>query len=238
MMLEIHEVPARTSLARPPRMNRRRRVPLRAPFVVTFATLTTASFSFSLGACGGRQQTDDSPTPVTNPPFIGCPASVPASGSGCAGGDSCSYDAGAGCGPTLAKCGNDGWQIAVSTCNPPPIAPCPTSAPTAGEPCASSGNKCSYGECNQAGGYQPTFEFSCTGGVWSNALILSCNPPPTCPAQPPSPGTSCIGALGGAPCTYGDCFGQPTTTASCVNSTWQVAVSSCNPPALDAGSTD
>src|SRR5262245_41750098 len=60
------------------------------------------------------------------------------------------------------------------------------------------------------------------------------NPPPppqtTCPGTEPSTGMYCNYV--GQPCSYGPLCGSfPTRSASCVDHTWIMSGSSCNPPA-------
>lgn len=50
-----------------------------------------------------------------------------------------------------------------------------------------------------------------------------------CPAAQPTAGSCSLAA--GTKCTYGDCGGVPTTTATCrANGTWEFVSMSCNPP--------
>jgi hypothetical protein len=68
------------------------------------------------------------------------------------------------------------------------------------------------------------------------------NPPaPTCPATKPANGTPCP-CFEPLSCHYATatCAGQPQDEiASCTpGGTWQLAISSCNPPAVEAGVGD
>jgi hypothetical protein len=53
-------------------------------------------------------------------------------------------------------------------------------------------------------------------------------PPDTvCPLSPPGGG---VCNYQGPTCGYYECYGRPTTTATCLNGLWSVSMSSCNPP--------
>lgn len=51
--------------------------------------------------------------------------------------------------------------------------------------------------------------------------------PVDCPASAPRRGTPC---LTNETCNYGDCDGMATETAQCVRGSWEVRITSCNPP--------
>jgi hypothetical protein len=98
-----------------------------------------------------------------------------------------------------------------------------------------AGVTCAYhqNECDEAHGYKSPITLACTNGAWEPVGGGSCNPPaPICPTATPQGGTPCYGDL---KCPYGDCYGSPTTVATCNGTTWQVIGSSCNPPYVDAG---
>jgi hypothetical protein len=73
---------------------------------------------------------------------------------------------------------------------------------------------------------------STSGGFKGMGGIVNPPPPPqtTCPDATPSPGTYCN--YEGPACGYGPLCGSfPTQSASCVDHTWSMSISSCNPPA-------
>jgi hypothetical protein len=213
---------------------------LRAPFVATFA--------IAAGACGGRVDHVDPgpPSGGVNPPAQvadaggACPTATPDSGGACdlVSGTDCNYGNCYGQPDTSATCLNGTWEVRVASCNPPaPPAPtCPATEPREGDQCAPTvPADCTYheNECNEANGYKSPIAYSCRNGVWEVSGGGSCNPPAqVCPTAPPQDGTPCYGGL---KCPYGDCYGAPTTFATCTNGTWNVLNSSCNPPVPDAG---
>ena len=82
------------------------------------------------------------------------------------------------------------------------------------------------GSISSTGGVPTSGGFAGVGGV--------VNPPPppqtTCPDATPSPGTYCN--YEGPPCGFGPLCGSfQTQSASCVDHTWSMSISSCNPPA-------
>ncbi len=147
-------------------MRTRRR--FRSSFVVT-----VGAASALLGACGGVSTTgpadggtDDSGNPA------GCPATMPTSGTACAGTESCTY--GNKCSPTSASCNNGTWSVAIGN---PPAPMCPSTQPTSGAACDCypSNFQCPYaaGMCN---GLPNNVEAICSGGTWTISRT-SCNPP-------------------------------------------------------------
>jgi hypothetical protein len=77
-------------------------------------------------------------------------------------------------------------------------ATCPPSSPSNGSSCTTEGQTCSYPWC------VGTLDFKCTGGLWMQQSIGSCNPPPPvqqCPVTEPTPGESCFG-MTPVPCRY------------------------------------
>ena len=159
-----------------------------------------------------------------NPPPVECPATEPTPGAACDSSlQECNYGDCYGSPTTFASCVDGKWAISDRSCNPPPVE-CPAETPTAGAACDASLQDCSYGDCYGS----PTKFASCVDGKWDIAE-MSCNPPAVeCPAETPTAGAACDASL--QDCGYGDCYGSPTTSASCVDGTWQVSVMSCNPP--------
>lgn len=193
---------------------------LRAPLVVTVVA------GAALTGCGL--------TVVTPAPR--CPQEAPAAGASCdpaaVGAGVCGYGSCRGAPITQAVCDAQRrtWSVSSLRCViDPPMRACPTETPREGAACdaALDPASCNYGWSDCTRGPQVTA--LCQGGAWRIALS-TCNPPaPTCPTAAPQSGTSC-GLLPGTQCTYGDCYGSPTTFARCEQGTWQVAEASCNPP--------
>ena len=109
---------------------------------------------------------------------------------------------------------------------------CPAAMPTSGTACAGT-ESCSYGnKCS------PT-SATCNNGTWSVAIG---NPPaPTCPSSQPTSGAACDCYPSNFQCPYaaGMCNGMPNNVeAICASAKWQLAVSTCNPPAPDSGIAD
>lgn len=127
-----------------------------APGCRTHVTCTGGSW---VGAATGC------PPPVT-PGHDGCPAS-PTSGIGCNNeGTVCALGGGASCvctscagGPCSSK---PTWACAKGG-----VSPCPPVAPNLGQPCATAGQKCSYGAACTSTATTRT----CTEGVWREELI-------------------------------------------------------------------
>jgi hypothetical protein len=112
-------------------------------------------------------------------------------------------------------------------------ADCPAQLPASGSACSlPDSQECSW---TDSCGFQSMG--SCDQGQWNIAAL---NPPaPGCPTSPPQSGTPCPCAPTNG-CNYptGACNGQPQNEiATCQpNGTWQVSISTCNPPAVfDAG---
>ena len=217
-------------------MHRKRR--LRTPFVATFAAAAAA------GACGGRVS-DGTPNVVANPPVVtsdagdGCPSEMPSGNEACTlpRGVTCNYGDCYGSPTGFASCVDGRWTLGGTSCNPPPPSyDCPPLEPTAGAACnAPSASTCTYhaNECDAAHNYQAARSYVCVGNKWQNAPGSICNPPaPQCPADVPKAGTACYGSL---KCDYGNCYGTPTTEAICNGGVWQMMITTCNPPAPDAG---
>lgn len=193
----------------------KRRSALRAPFVLT----VTASAALGCGASVTPSPTapgdasvdaDAGPSPdregPTDRPWVietdvrrACPSTLPAEGSACTPGvdpETC-HDPSrtppgcpSGIGVTM-RCdpATQRWQQLPISCNPPPLAQCPPSAPTDGSPCppgtyVSPPLRCEYDRC---GSYFAT-QASCDGPTaqWS-VQRASCNPPaPVDAGAPPS----------------------------------------------------
>jgi hypothetical protein len=113
---------------------------------------------------------------------------------------------------------------------------CPATAPEPATACdLPSSVYCDYptGPCSSGPSYY------CESGTWRQ--IFSNPPAQVCPATLPQAGSSCSSCTTSLQCTYPalPCGGQPTeVTAMCVNESWAVSISTCNPPAPipDAGS--
>jgi hypothetical protein len=158
-----------------------------------------------------------------------CPAQEPARGSACDVDPEAACEYGPLCGPHLtrrAQCVQGAWQVAVSSCNPPPPS-CPTAEPSEGAGCqqgwAPAPKRCSYGSCDAGGAAAVAFE--CSGSSWT--VVERCGIA-ACPSQTPSVGGAC-NYTGGA-CGYGNCAGAPTIYASCTQGAWSLQQVSCNPP--------
>lgn len=181
----------------------KRRTSLRAPFVVTVA----ASSVFGCGAsvslnppivqddvvAGDAVITNDR-VPSTDNPWVmetdvrrPCPATAPTANTPCTPGvdpASCQGPASTNCTVQAwrAECSaaNGGrWSVAVYTCNPPPIAQCPTARPEQGSACpfgsySPSGLRCGYDLC--VGSFSTQATCSGMGATWM-VQRASCNPP-------------------------------------------------------------
>jgi hypothetical protein len=220
------------------------------PFV-----MITAALAVGCGAkfdIGGEPTTTDAAVidgndlpdvrPDTLPP--GCPTGKPAAGAPCSPeGAICDYSkcyAPYWMGGDTYFCTKGTWMAGASSCNPPPPdPPCPLEEPTVGAPCTRSAyaSKCQYRDSCP---YNPTDygynDYACDGGAWrmtSTAYLVKC------PALEPTNGSACLCAahMPSPTCNYGDCYGSPTTMATCIGTAWSVGYLSCNPPPpLDAGS--
>jgi hypothetical protein len=237
----------------------RRKKPMRSPFVVTISVAAVAAASLASVACGGKVPTDG----IGSSGSSGSSGTSGSSGSSGTSGSlnppapvSCTSSTRAGdpCSPSYASECFDGANGAALFCvegtwteqeipitNPPAPQPqCPETAPAEGSACNSySAGACSYvdGCSARPSTAPPDKTFVCNGGAWkrsSGSYVAAC------PATPPSPGDSCATCAGSYPanCTYtSNGSGCPGPTAVCdpTTSTWNLAISSCNPPALDAG---
>jgi hypothetical protein len=108
---------------------------------------------------------------------------------------------------------------------------CPSSPPTLGAPCSTSGQSCSYGNT-----YCPLL-YQCAESGWQ-ALGTGCAEPPiSCPAEPPAPGTGCDPCFESGPCTY-PCNGTSAqVTATCAGSVWSFDATCPAPPPPDCNGT-
>ncbi len=186
---------------------------LRAPIVITVA---------GAGMIAGTTGCQDENELIINPPAAECPASEPTS-EPCESGLECQYGDCYGNPTTTAKCIDGRWSVAERSCNPP-MPQCPADAPIRETACGPIAQECTYGDC----GGVPTTTARCVAGTWEISS-RSCNPPiPECPTEQPVADTAC--EPGVPSCEYGDCYGEPTTTAQCVDGTWKVAIQTCNPP--------
>ncbi len=128
---------------------------------------------------------------------------------------------------------------------------CPATLPAEGTPCNVTG-VCGGGGCDTT--YATGQIAVCVNGAWRIQSGGGCNPPAcACPAQVPTPGTSCASCAGAYPtillpgtsqtfnCAYDMCLGFPQEYATCDPTTgqWDIGHTSCNPPPpiYDAGPT-
>ena len=183
--------------------------------------ITVTALSCAFSACGGSTSGDG----AGGSGGSSCPTALPASGTACAGPAECHYD---GCPPVVARCETGVWERQFAgSCNPPPPEECPASRPAHGTSCSlPSGTSCDFGDCCP-------FTSTCVDGTWDSPSV-SCNPPapPPCPELPPADGASCAGDACSntfQECFYGDCGGQPDTTATCDGLTWKVVTTPCAP---------
>jgi len=136
------------------------------------------------------------------------------------------------------SCVGDHFEKRGSSCEPPP--PCPDVRPALGVACSAIGfgpSRCNYYDTcgDRPYGYGTPYSdtLSCSGGRWT---LVSDDYVATCPKDPPMGGAPCLcGIHHYGDCSYGDCYGTPTTTARCDASTgrWTVLPSTCNPPPPD-----
>jgi hypothetical protein len=138
---------------------------------------------------------------------------------------------------TPATCVNGEWTRPYVSCNPPPIAACPTVMPEIGTSCAGqeAGGSCNYGYCYDASVPQRR----CNGStwLWEEIPVPTCNPPPptnlACATTMPVPGSDC--SFEDQVCGYPGCEGPAASTATCRFGQWWVVYSggpACNPPAV------
>lgn len=107
---------------------------------------------------------------------------------------------------------------------------CPTSLPGDGTSCAVGAKDCYYDRCGSEG--LSDLVASCNGGKWDVREGGTCNPPPPpeeCPSSEPSTGAYCNVAADRF-CSYPTSECCPDVEARCVDYTWEVLISSCNPP--------
>ncbi|HEX6241699.1 MAG TPA: hypothetical protein VFZ61_12415 [Polyangiales bacterium] len=156
-----------------------------------------------------------------------CPVKAPLLGSVCSTSETCYYEPNCGTRPTrMARCIAGRWDIAQSTCNPPPPVMCPSAEPAEGAGCMPAGeNRCYYGSCD---GGDAARTYQCTGNAWQ--LIERCGKP-ACPSAAPMNGTPC--GYAGPSCRYGMaiCGGDPELVATCSAGVWSTLKPTClNPP--------
>ncbi len=228
---------------------------LRSPFVTTASYVTAALTLVGCGVgCGGRvlgsggdgdaglSPEDSNGSEVVASevgPSPGCPATPPRERTCSSEGTSCDYsrcyapywESG-----EFAYCKGGEWHSGASSCNPPPPPPqaeCPLTI-AFGSACTHP----SWQVCDAviSCAYDRTATiidtFRCLDGRWISADGY--HQPPPCPVVPPQHGSSCACGtkLTAAKCNYGNCYGSPTTYASCDPGTkiWSVSQQSCNPP--------
>lgn len=226
-----------------------KRAPIAKPFVMITAALAVGcGAKFDVGSepatDSGVFDGDKLPDVRADVPGGGCPFGKPIVGSACAPeGTNCDYSR---CyepyweGGEFYYCNKGTWQRGGSSCNPPPPdPPCPAEEPRVGGSCTRSplASKCQYRDDCPANPTDYGFnDYVCDAGVWVR-------PSPVytvkCPATEPINGSACPCGphMPSETCSYGDCYGTPTTTAACINGAWSVSRLSCNPPPpIDAGS--
>lgn len=222
------------------------RKPVRSPFVVTVAVLGA-----TLTACGGQVSPDPNATadtggdtevqPDTELPFLKtCPSVRPATGSACRVESTLTCDYGMCSDSALMQCSPDTstWKnLGGVSCNPPPPV-CPE-VPFEGAPCKPGRGDCAYPDkCEARPPDAPSMRYWACSGDRLVSRDITTDYVVACPAAAPRHGDpcTCAGHYPG-PCSYGDCFGSPTISATCDERTmtWSVAERSCNPPAPDAG---
>ncbi len=240
----------------------RRKKPMRSPFVVTISVAAAvAAASLASAACGGKVPGDGIGSSGTSGSSGSSGTSGTSGSSGTSGisvnppapssctnetkaGDPCFGSSTTECfveanGTTLI-CVEGTWTNQEITNPPPPPPQCPDAAPTEGSPCfVSTGSACSYVDgCAARPANAPADKsFVCSGGTWNRS---STRYVAACPASVPNSGDSCATCAGSYPanCMYPtNGSGCPGPTAACDPNTltWNVAISTCNPPALDAG---
>jgi hypothetical protein len=173
------------------------------------------------------------------PPVECSSAAPPEEGAPCSrDGASCTYDS---CqtpdGIGEAVCSDGRWELLEVSCNPP-LQDCPAEQPAEGAPCDVADTEfCGYGDCYGVS----VIDAYCEEGAW-RIYESSCNPPELgCPDEPPARGDFCDISLDTV-CEYGDCYGEPTATATCVSQliddgdvayVWDVSETTCNPPPVE-----
>ena len=215
-----------------------RKKPLKTPFVVTISVAAAATFAV---ACGGKTDYGvDYGGSTTNPPRVPTTTTCTETtrpGDPCNSTDS-SCTVSSPYKDTL-QCQNGQW-VGSTIGNPPPPDPlCPPTEPRTNESCAPEGDECLYlDRCIERPIGSPTYRsYRCAKGTWQreNGYFQ----PAACPAQMPAGGASCdtCGTDYPAECSYPGATSCPPAHATCdpQTSTWQLTVSSCNPPAPDGG---
>jgi hypothetical protein len=214
--------------------------PLRSSFVLTVAVATVAA------ACGGSVATspDEGRGDARDPesgPGPGCATTPPIPTTACEGSLVCNYawcpyGPGGGYWGTEAKCLDGKWSTMTTSCNPPPPpSECPTTEPRPGTSCSVIAYNCGY--TDTCAPDRSALEYlMCSGGVWT---MRDGDYTAACPKTAPAHGTSCLCGVHLAParCTYADSCGAESTIAACdpKTATWNVGISTCNPPFVDGG---
>ena len=187
--------------------------------------MTVAAASAALlPACNGS--VDVEPTPATS-----CPDAQPAEGTACGAPLSCDY-AGSYCGASF-ECVDSVWADRTPPCNPPPPDECPDLPPSTSTSCWTEGMTCVYPNWDECG---QNLNTTCVGGTWEIEEVVSCNPPPPCPAEVPENGSSCDFPNECGYTVESEC-GLAPVNASCDGVTWTVDELICNPPAPDPCTT-
>ena len=224
--------------------------PMKAPFVVTVSAV--AAVASLVAGCGGRVPGGEE-TLFGNPPGPPEPPVTITSSTTCTTsthvGDICAEGETV-CAPTPAfsyVCKDGRWGNNLIGNPPLPENPCPVEQPFAGTACemapASKFQQCFYDDlCPARPPSQPaTRMFACIEGTWVRTSNSYRAP---CPTAPPPQGSACGPCVADirAECTYNTSNGCPPVIAACdpKTSTWNVAISSCNPPPppADAGVPD
>jgi hypothetical protein len=182
-------------------------MPRKKPLKAPFVvTLSVAAAATFAAACGGKTSGVDDATPSTTNPPPPTPTARP--------------------------------DFPDSSNPPPPEPVCPQLEPRDGEYCPVWGQACEFFDrCAERPNGSPTNrEFRCVSGRWQRQHPYLAN----CPAVMPTNGATCAPCGDEYPveCKYPngskDC---PPALAACdpKSLTWQISISSCNPPPPDAG---
>jgi hypothetical protein len=216
----------------------RRKKPMKAPFVVTVSA-AAAAVAFVAGCNGIVEPQVFSNPPSSDPPPVTACSSTTQVGDACATTDIKCYRSGS----VALECSNNNtWEPEPQLPTNPPQPPqeaCPDTDPREGAPCSGTSLTCSYDDTctSRPSNAGSSRVYSCVSFIWKrqSAPYVA-----ACPAAPPQHGESCAPCALDLPaqCNYNaNPSGCPPTIANCdpKTLTWQVAISTCNPPPPDAG---
>lgn len=219
--------------------------PMKAPFVVTISVAAAATFAV---ACGGKafDTGDGGPDPV-GPGTGYCDPARTKLGDPCSASQtSCTVSVPYGGGTAVLQCIDGQWSGSdivnppSPPSPPPPVQRCPPTEPRGADYCYAWGTQCTYLDlcAERPDGYPTNRVYECTNGSWKRQLPYVA----TCPQPMPKNGDSCATCSDDYPveCKYPQGTGGtscPPVVATCNQKTrtWQVSISSCNPPPPDAG---